>query len=237
MQELVDAAAEHLGERVRLGTKVTEVRREKESVRVRAADGSSEVADAVVLALPSYIAASLFASGDPLTARAFESIPYAPIAVACLGFRREAVGHALDGYGFLVPRDQGLRILGCIFVSTLFPEHAPEGTVNLRCLLGGARDPDILNSSDENLLDIVREELRPILGLQGMPDPVRIFRYGRGIPQYNLGHSDRIDRLERRLWDLPGVFIAGNAYHGIGLNDCVRMGKRKARAMREYLRR
>lgn len=236
MGELVGALQERLGERVRVGWRATAIERRPKGFSVHNQNGEIERAEAVVLAIPSYGAASLLAPSDPETARAFESIPYAPIALACLGFPREAIRHPLGGFGFLVPRDQGLRILGCIWISSIFPDHSPEGHVNLRCLVGGARDPDILNNSDGHLLDIVLGELRPILGVDGDPDPVKIFRYGRGVPQYNVGHSSRIERLERRLWDYPGLFIAGNAYHGVWINDCVREGARKARAVREYLR-
>ena len=103
-------------------------------------------------------------------------------------------------------------------------------------MIGGARDPDAINNSDDALRNIVLEELRPLLGLEGEPSPVRIYRYTRGIPQYNLGHRERIDRIERRLWDLPGIFIAGNAYYGVGVNDCVLAGRKKARAVKEFFR-
>lgn len=236
MGTLVDAVRTKLESRVQLNWRATSIQRTTKGFVVTGNGTEKENADAVILALPSYAAAPLFASGDPETARAFESIPYAPIAVVCMGFPRDAVRHALDGYGFLAPRDQGLRTLGAIFVSSLFEEHAPEGHVSLRCMIGGARDPDAINNSDDALRNIVLEELRPLLGLEGEPSPVRIYRYTRGIPQYNLGHRERIDRIERRLWDLPGIFIAGNAYYGVGVNDCVLAGRKKARAVKEFFR-
>ena len=103
-------------------------------------------------------------------------------------------------------------------------------------MIGGARDPNAINNSDDRLREMILDELRPLLGLEGEPAPVRIYRYTRGIPQYNIGHRERLDRLERRLWDLPGLFITGNAYYGIGVNDCVLEGRKKARAVWEFFR-
>lgn len=234
--ELVAALEKRLHDRLRPGRRVASLRRDHRSFVLKGPGGLEERADGVVLALPAYRAATLFGSEDPETARAFELIPYAPIAAVCLGYPRERVDHPLDGYGFLVPRNQGLRTLGTIWVSSLYPEHVPEGHVSIRCMVGGARDPDILNRSDEFLLDLILTELRPILGIEGAPTAHRIFRYARGIPQYNIGHSDRIERLERRFWDLPGIFITGNAYRGVGLNDCVREAHRIAVAVKENFR-
>lgn len=236
MQELVEALHEKIRSPVEVGRKVARVAPGKSGYVVRDRDGKEEKADAVVLALPSYRTASILAVNDPETSRAFESIPYAPIAVACLGFPREAIRHELSGFGFLIPRDQGRRLLGAIWVSSIFPDHAPPNQANLRCMIGGARDPDILNHSDATLQQIVLDDLRPILGLEGEPAVSRIFRYSRGIPQYNLGHLDRIERIERHLWNHSGIFITGNAYYGIGLNDCVREAKRKAVSIREHLK-
>jgi oxygen-dependent protoporphyrinogen oxidase len=235
LEELVAALSAFLGDRIRLKWKAASLRKQGQRFVVESASGERETADAVILALPSYRAASLLSSCAPGVARALEAIPYAPIAVVCLGVDRGAVEHPLDGFGFLAPRDQGLRLLGAIWVSSIYPQHAAEGKVNLRCMIGGARDPDAVNLSDGHLLDLILEELRPILGLRGQPAATRVYRYSRGIPQYNVGHAGRIDRIERELWDLPGIFITGNAYYGVGINDCVREGQRKARAVREYL--
>ncbi len=236
MGELVGALEKRLGDRVRTSWKASTVKRQGNGYIVEGPNGAAEKADGVVLAVPAYVAASLLAASEPESSRALESIPYAPIAVVCLGFHREAVRDPLAGFGFLVPRDQGLRLLGSIWVSSIFPEHAPDDTVSLRCMIGGARDPDALNQTEQHLLELVLEELGPILGIDGEPITHRFYRYGRGIPQYNVGHATRIDRIERLLWDLPGLFITGNSYYGVGVNDCVREGKRKARAVMEYFR-
>jgi len=236
MQDLVNCLRDKIGERARLEWRATSVRKDEKGFVIQGTNGDKETANAVILAVPSYAAASLFAGNDPETSRAFESIPHAPIAVICLGFPRGAVKNPLSGYGFLAPRDEGLRVLGSIFVSSIHPEHAPFGQVSLRCMIGGARDPNAINNSDDRLREMVLDELRPLLGLEGEPAPVRIYRYTRGIPQYNIGHRERLDRLERRLWDLPGLFITGNAYYGIGVNDCVLEGRKKARAVWEFFR-
>ncbi len=237
LEELVEALTAELGDRIRKNFAATSVAREAKGYAVAGKGGGREVGDALILAVPAFRAASLLAASAPPLSLSFESVPYSPIVVVCMGFPRVAVEHPLDGYGFLVPRDQGLRTLGAIWSSSIFPAHAPAGMVSMRCMVGGARDPDAIDCSDEALLALVQEELKPVLGLRAPPDLKRIYRYAKGIPQYNLGHSKRVEAIERQLWSFPGLFIAGNAYRGVGINDCVREARRKARAVLEYLRR
>ena len=150
-------------------------------------------------------------------------IPYAPISVVCLIYDRQQVRHPLDGFGFLVPRGQAVRMLGCIWTGSIFPEHVAEGRVLLRTMVGGARDPEGAGMADGPLVDLVHGELRRILGeIEGRPREVRIFRHPLGIPQYALGHLGRLERLQSGLGRAPGLHLAGNAYRGIGVNDCVR---------------
>jgi oxygen-dependent protoporphyrinogen oxidase len=237
LEELVQALGTRLGPRVRLSWPVSQVQKEGKRFVVVGPGGARETADSVVVALPTHRAATILAAAATGLSLSLEAIPYSPIAAVCLGFPREAVAHPLDGFGFLVPRDQGLRILGAIWVSSIYPAHAPPGLVSLRCLVGGARDPDSIDRSDEALLLMVLDELRPILGLRDGPAVKRVYRYAKGIPQYNLGHQRRVEAIERELWSLPGLFLTGNAYRGVGVNDCVREARRKARAVLEHLRR
>jgi oxygen-dependent protoporphyrinogen oxidase len=118
-----------------------------------------------------------------------------------------------------------------IWVSSLFPAHAPEGFVNLRVLLGGARDPEVVGLPDDVLLTTVLRELATVLGLRGEPAARRLYRYPQGIPQYNVGHDKRLRRIEGWLERLPGLYLTGNAYRGVGINDCVEEGGRVAAAV------
>jgi oxygen-dependent protoporphyrinogen oxidase len=226
LEQLVTALREKLGDRLALDAPVEDLRREGGAFQATCRGGESVRADLAVVALPAPRAASLFASSRPGLAQALEAIPYAPVAVVCLGYRREQVAHSLDGFGFLAPRHQRCRTLGMIWTSSIFPEHAPPGTVSLRALVGGARDPAVVDASAEELVALVGRETAPLLGISGEPLAVRVFRYAQGIPQYNVGHARRLERIEAQRRALPGLFLTGNAYRGVGINDCVREARR-----------
>jgi oxygen-dependent protoporphyrinogen oxidase len=183
----------------------------------------------LIVACPTYAAAPLFRDVDPELSRAFESIPYAPIVVAATGHRREDVRHPLDGFGFLIPRSQGMRTLGSIGTSSIFEGRAPEGCVQFRSMLGGAGDPSILELSDDQLLRTLLGDLDPLVGIRKDPSFIRIYRWERGIPQYKLGHRERRTRLEHLANRHPGLLLVGNAYYGVSLNDCVKMAYGVAR--------
>jgi oxygen-dependent protoporphyrinogen oxidase len=225
MQVLTDHLAERLGaETVRLGQRVTGVaRREGGGYRVAVAGEAAALeADALVLACPAHATASIAAELDPELAAACAEIPYPPMAVVCLGYRREAVAHPLDGFGFLVPRSAGLRMLGALWASATFPDNAPSGRVLIRVMLGGARDLKILDLDDEALVRVTAEEVARVHGCDGPPAFARVYRHELAIPQYLVGHPGRLERIERRLSALPGLHLTGNAYRGIGVNDCAR---------------
>jgi oxygen-dependent protoporphyrinogen oxidase len=163
---------------------------------------------------------------------AFDAIPYAPIIVVATGHRREDIRHPLDGFGFLIPRTQGIRTLGSIWTSSIFAERAPDGYIQFRSMLGGAGDPSVLELSDEELWNTLRRELHPLVGIRNDPAFLRIYRWERGIPQFKLGHRERRGRIEQLASRHPGLFFAGNAYYGVSLNDCVKMAYRVAEGLR-----
>lgn len=235
LEELVKALGNRLGDRVKLESPVDAIRKKGAGLEVKLRGRSSLLARAVVVAIPAPRAASLFSSWNHDLANALEEIPYAPVAVVCLGFRRADVGHPLDGFGFLAPRDQALRTLGVIWASSIFPQHAPAGSVSLRAMVGGARDPEVVGCTSDELCALVLREVGPLLGLRGEPQARKVYRYPQGIPQYNVGHSKRLRRLEGWLKDLPGLFFTGNAYHGVGINDCVLEGGRMAQEVGKLL--
>jgi len=214
-----------LGGRLRLGVKVNSIQLSGSGgFRVETdTDGQDEAFEArtVVVALPAYAASACCAALEERLASALGKIAYAGIAVVSAAFRREQVGHDLNGFGFLVPRTEGRRLLGCLWDSTLFPNRAPEDCVLLRAMYGGYTDPDAVRLSDASLLDCLRCEVYDLLRISGEPELLRIYRHPLGIPQYLLGHEDCMRAVETAEQLFPGLVFAGNAYRGIGLNDCV----------------
>ena len=225
MEQLIQRAAETLGPRLRLGRGVDRISRAGQGFTLEGANLDEPVrADAVVLACPAHASAPMVREMDPDLARLMDEIPYSPLAVVCLGYSADQVAHPMDGFGFLAPRDAGLRLLGALWTSSIFPGRSPEGRVLIRCMIGGARDPDALDLSDEDLLHTVRSELGNAMGLSGEPCFTRIFRHPLGIPQYTLGHEERLRAMELRTVDgaLPGLVLGGNAYRGVSVNDCAK---------------
>ena len=216
-----ETAARALGDRVRTRNGAVAMRQENGRYIIETATGAEIEARSVVVAIPAYAAAKLVEGLDKRLAGTLESIPYAGMAVLCTGYPREKVGHDLNGFGFLIPRNQGLRALGCLWSSTIFPGRAPEGWVMLRSMYGGYTDPEAVTLGDAALLEALRLEIHPLLGIGCAPEFHRIYRWPRGIPQYLMGHGARLNVIEEAEKHLPGLIFAGNAYRGVSLNDCV----------------
>lgn len=190
-------------------------------------------ADSVVVALPAHAASGALRELDASLSATLDEIPYAGMTVLCAGYRRQQVGHPLDGFGYLVPRREGLRQLGCIWTSSVFDGRAPEGWVQLRTMVGGATDPLAMSLSDRELMSLFRREAGALLGIDTEPERLEVYRWRRAIPQYTSGHVERVRRLEAAEARHPGLALAGNAYRGVGLNDCVVSAHRAvARLMR-----
>lgn len=220
-EELVAACLRSLGPIVRLSTPVTGLRATASGWRVEAAGGAGLEADAVVLAAPPSASAELTSSFDDALACELRAIPSAGLAVVALGYDERLLGEPLDGFGFLVPRGEGPRVLGVLWDSSIYPGRAPAGRVLLRAMVGGARDPEAVHLHDATLLERVRQDLRVTMRLEAEPDFVRVFRHPLGIPQYVVGHLDRLERIDGRLARHPGLFVAGNGYRGVAINACL----------------
>ena len=220
-EELVGAAATALGPSLRLGARVTGLRRAGSCWRVEAEGDGDLEADAVVLAGPPSESARLVGDVDDPLAAELAAIPSAGLAVVALGFDESRLAAPLDGFGFLVPRGEGPRILGVLWDSSIYPGRAPSGRALLRVMIGGALDPLAVRLDDAELLAVVRRDLQATMGLSADPDFVRVFRHPLGIPQYVVGHLERLARIEERLARLPGLHVAGNGYRGVAINACV----------------
>jgi len=178
--------------------------------------------DAVVVAAPAHAAAVQLREVSPVLHENLVKIPFAPMAVIALGFDRAAVKHDLEGFGLLIPGREKRELLGVLWTSSIFPRRAPEGKVLLRCMAGGADNPGVLELDDEALLSLTMAELRPLLGIKGAPEMVRIIRHRRAIAQYVPGHLARLAALDRELANHPGLFLTGSSYKGISVNSCAK---------------
>ena len=231
LQEITNRLALALGPTLRLAARVRAVSdMGVRGFRVHMEEGAPLDVAVVVLACPSWFAADVVASLDPEMARAMAAIPSASVAVVHLGFEESELPGRLAGFGYLVPRDEGPRILGTLWASSIFPKRAPEGKALLTVMVGGAHDPEAVTFSDDRLVEVVRTDLKATMGIEATPRFVRIFRHARGIPQYTLGHEERMETIERRIREHPGLLVCGNSYRGISLNACVEEAPRIAEA-------
>jgi protoporphyrinogen/coproporphyrinogen III oxidase len=228
---LVQKLGERLDKVIKKNRQISWIRRNEDAWEVADHTGRTVHARNIVIACPTYAAAPVLRDFDRKLAEAFDAIPYAPIIVVATGHRQGDIQHSLDGFGFLIPRTQGMRTLGSIWTSSIFTDRAPEGCVQFRSMLGGAGDPSVLELSDDQLWQTLKRELDPLVGIRNDPAFMRIYRWERGIPQFKLGHRERRTNLEQRVAGHPGLFIAGNAYYGVSLNDCVKMAYRVARQL------
>lgn len=232
--ELVDALAAALTPgTVSLETRVRELHRAG-TLHLETAAGPI-TARAVILAVPAYVAGTLLRAFDTTLAAFCDAVPYASTATVALGFRRNQVGHAMSGSGFVVPRVERSALLAGTWVSSKWPGRAPEGCVLIRGFLGGGRDPHRLDASDETLIALARAELTEVLDIEGDPIIERLYRYTRQSPQYEVGHLERLSAIDQRLGALPGIFVAGSGFRAIGIPDCVADGRAVGAAAARYL--
>jgi oxygen-dependent protoporphyrinogen oxidase len=203
--------------------------------RVTTAAGSRIDADAVIVAAASREAAALLTKVDPTLGRTLDAMPTVALAVVALGFETRTTGSLPAGFGFLAPHNQGLRTLGCVWDSSVFAGRAPAGTILLRCILGGARDVDAARADDETLVAFARRDLETAMGITEAPIFSRVYRHASGIAQYVRGHGERLCVIGERLRALPGLWVTGSSYYGVGLNACVERAHGEAREIAAFL--
>jgi protoporphyrinogen/coproporphyrinogen III oxidase len=231
MTNLVDSLAAKLtGVEIRLRTPVARVERSPDGrwQIITSAAAPPESFDALVIAAPAPAAAELLSNVDRDLTRELRHIEYAGSAVVCITYPRSQIEHRLDGFGFVVPAVERRRIIATSFASVKFAGRAPDDRVLFRVFVGGALQPELLKLSDDQLQRLVREELAELLGARGEPDFAIVARWSGVMPQYHVGHIDRVARIESRVEKLPGLQLAGNAYHGVGIPHCIHSGERAA---------
>ena len=232
MEELVSTLAARLpaGATV-LKQRVSALERVGEGWRVKTAEGGAFDAERVILATEAHATARLVRYLDPSLANLLGEIPYSSAATISLGYRRADVPHPLDGFGFVVPRSEGKALLAGTFSSVKYPGRAPAGHVLLRGFLGGMLNAAILTEDDGALVSRARAELREALGITAEPVLTRLHRWPASMPQYRVGHLARAEAIEHAAAALPGLALAGAAYRGVGIADCVRSGEAAAERM------
>jgi len=228
MEEMVRALADRLpAGSIALEQRVTGLERAGTGWRVGTAAGPID-ADQVIVATESHAAARITRYVDPALANLLGEIAYSSAATVSLGYRRADVPHALDGFGFVVPRREGKALLAATFSSVKYPGRAPEGHVLIRGFLGGALNAGVLAEPDDALVQRARTELGQALGIRAEPVLTRLHRWPASMPQYRVGHLTRVETIERLAGAIPGLTLAGAAYRGVGIADCVRSGEAAA---------
>jgi oxygen-dependent protoporphyrinogen oxidase len=228
MQQLADAVAARLPESaLRVNTAVQSVQRQTAGWLVSVGYATDHF-DAVIVATPAPSAGSLLQAVNPALAAELGGIQYTSSITINLGYDRTVRSALPPGFGFLVPRSEGKQMLAATFVHNKFPGRVPSDRALLRCFIDGERNEQVLERSDDEILRIVRGELRQIVGLKAEPQFTRVYRWRRAMAQYGVGHLERLLRIEDILRQLPGLALAGNGYRGIGVSDCVRSGMEAA---------
>jgi oxygen-dependent protoporphyrinogen oxidase len=202
---------------------------------VKLEGGGENKADALILATPGHITARLLQPVAPNAAEILKQIKYVSTATVTLAYKRKGFSHALDGFGFVVPKCEGRSILACTWTSSKFPHRAPEGYVMLRCYLGGALQEDIAEKDEQTLATLVRQDLKEIMGIEEEPVFCKVFHNRKSNVQYHVNHSRHIDSIMKDLKNFPGLFLAGSAYRGIGIPDCIQNGTESAESATQFL--
>ena len=233
---LIEALAAQLGKAdVRLNTNVSLVARDGAGYRVDLADGQSIAADAVVLATPAFVSSRLLTDVAPDVATVLDEIPYVDVATIWLAYPPSAMGRPLDGTGFLIPPEEGKLLVGCTWSSAKWPHLHDDNLVLIRCMVGRRGDTRWLSMDDQALVSGVHDELVESMGLTSGPIHQSIQRWPNGMPQYVVGHQNRLDAMKASLSRLPGLYLTGAAFRGVGLASCVADAERTAKEVTTLL--
>jgi oxygen-dependent protoporphyrinogen oxidase len=235
MQSLTDELRRRLGNAVTTGARAVAIDSSDARYVMSFEDADDFQADVAVLAAPAFVTAGIVKPLDVELADILARIPYPALSVVCLGFSRQRIARNVNSFGFLVPHKEGRQILGALFDSSIFPGRAPEGRVLMRAMIGGARASEKALESDDRLVDTALSELGRIIGIKGEPEFVRVFKHEKAIPQYNVGHAGLLKRIGQALTRHNGLYLHGNSYEGIGVNDCIESSFRLSEIIMEKL--
>lgn len=198
-------------------------------------DGETIEADTVTVAAPAWAASEVVKAMDRELSEKLLTIPYVSTATVSVAYKKDQVPHPLNGFGFVVPKIENRRIMASTWTSVKFNHRAPEDSVLMRCFVGGAKNTDLVSLNDDEMVRLVTEELRDILGIEAEPLVARVYRYINAMPQYTIGHIERVEWIDDQVATHPGLYLTGSAYHGIGIADSVRNGELVAKKILHYL--
>ncbi len=242
METLPQALSAHLGKMLLTEASVTAVRRGKPNGKpwfeidvTRHNHHETIAASTVVIAVPTGAASQILQGLSDQFPAAFARIEYAPVAVVAAGYRREQIQQPVNGFGFLVPRGEKLRVLGTVWNSSLFPNRAPEGMACFTSFAGGATDPGLCALRDDEITETICGEVARVLRISGEPVMTYVHRYARALPQYNLGHMQTMATLGALTSAIPGLFLTGNYLSGPSIGSCVEQANQTAESLRVYL--
>ncbi len=232
--DLIDSLIKNIKGKVLTNTSVKKLLKENGKWKIVYEKGDEifeETFDCVVLATPSYVAASLVKNFDHELSEKLNEIEYSPIAVVAFGFRKKGLDHDLDGFGFLVPRTENRKTLGTLWDSSIFPNRAPEGKTLIRAMVGGARQPQLAMAGEEEIARFTYKDIKKIMKTRHKPELTKVFKHSKGIPHYTVGHLERVEEIFKKVETHQGLYLNSNAYKGVGVNDCVYNSLKTAEAV------
>jgi oxygen-dependent protoporphyrinogen oxidase len=237
--ELVDSLVSKLNGELLTGQNVTVLKfmaNNSPPYQVEFANGQTRQAQAVIMTTPAFVTADLLKPHSDLLAEKLQAIRYISTATVSLAFKRGEVSHPLNGFGFVVPRSEPCQLMACTWVSTKFDHRAPVDQVLLRVFVGGYKHQELVDLPDDALVDLARRELKKIMEIEAQPTRQEIYRWQQGNAQYDVGHLDRIAEIEGLAREtLPGLYLTGSAFQGVGLPDCIHQGEQTAQQVIQYL--
>lgn len=237
MQQLTDGLKSSLKKTVfHTGTPVRSIEKLPVGFRLVFADGSHRDFDAVVVTTPAYVSAELLPDQLEMAKRALAEIPYSSSATISLAFKEEQFDRRPNGYGFVVAASAGLNILAGTFSSNKWPFRAPDGYVLVRTFIGGAKNSHLVDLSDDELVQMALSDLKKVVPFSGEPEFYHLEKMKKSMPQYTLGHIERVDKIFTDIDRIPGLELAGSAFTGVGIGDCIRYGEKAAEKVSSYLK-
>ena len=198
-------------------------------------NGDTIDADVVIFATPSYETGRLLRVLNSSISDQLITIPYVSTATISLAYKKDSISHPMNGFGFLVPRVENRRIMGASWVSRKFSDRSPDDSVLIRCFIGGSRNEELVSLDDKDMLKMIKEELKDIMGISAEPILTRIYRWEKAMPQYTIGHDERVSRIEESILKYPDIFVTGSAYRGGGISECIKNAQLTAESVLNHI--
>ena len=198
-------------------------------------NGDTIDADVVIFATPSYETGRLLRVLNSSISDQLITIPYVSTATISLAYKKDSISHPMNGFGFLVPRVENRRIMGASWVSRKFSYRSPDDSILIRCFIGGSRNEELVSLDDKDMLKMIKEELKDIMGISAEPILTRIYRWEKAMPQYTIGHDERVSRIEESILKYPDIFVTGSAYRGGGISECIKNAQLTAESVLNHI--